>query len=151
MPYYKHGRGQYSVRRDAIRSQSCPVLDPVEASSVPVWSASYGTRWAVNTSRLDLLTQRGDGGGNSIEEYGSCGTEDFTAHQLRMLEAAIVFEKSLIYFLYRECDESVSFLISLFEFRPLSVPIPAIASIYDKYAPISIKRAGIWERMIAKL
>eukprot|EP01036_Dinobryon_divergens_P025362 gene25362-33902_t len=79
-----------------------------------------------------------------------CDMDAFSPAQVRMMEAHQVFEKTLIYFLTREGDDSVEFLISLFDFRPLSLPIPTIASIYDKNAHVSIKRAGIWERMIEK-
>ena len=80
-----------------------------------------------------------------------CDMDAFSAAQVRMLEAHQVFEKTLIYFLTREGDDTVEFLISLFDFRPLSLPIPTIASIYDKNAHVSIKRAGIWEKMIEKV
>ena len=79
-----------------------------------------------------------------------CDMDAFSAAQVRMLEAHQVFEKTLIYFLTREGEDGVEFLISLFDFRPLSLPIPTIASIYDKNAHISIKRACIWEKMIEK-
>ena len=159
LAYYRDGRGQNNFQRDFHRKLSYPLGDFVQNIHIADWTTTYGRRWAVDTSRLDewnpseweTSRKNGEAGMEHNSSLTGCDIEDFSCAQVRMIEAHVVFEKTLIYFLERDSDSSVEFLISLFDLRPLSLPIPSIASIYDKHAHISIKRAGIWEKMTAKI